>query len=81
MSLVNQTQALLAKMGVSDTYLGGDYAVHSPIDGSEIAKVALHSTDDAHTAIAQIQSCLYRMANHTCAQAWRIGAYFGRSTP
>ncbi len=53
MSLVNQTQALLAKMGVSDVYLSGDYAVHSPIDGSEIAKVALHSTDDAHTAITQ----------------------------
>lgn len=56
MSLLNQTHTLLAKMGVSPDDLTGDFAVHSPIDGSQIASISLHSTDNAAKTIATAKS-------------------------
>ena len=56
MSLADQTQALLAKMGVSLDTIKGGFSVHSPIDGSQIASIGLNSTDNAAKIISDAKS-------------------------
>lgn len=63
MSLANQTKQLLNKMGVSDAQLTGDFAVHSPIDGSQIASIGLNSVEQTLDAIGRAKSAFW---------AWRV---------
>lgn len=42
----------MSSMGVDESvYLNGDFAVHSPIDGSVIGKIALHNVSDVETQV------------------------------
>ncbi|MDO5651472.1 MAG: aldehyde dehydrogenase family protein [Moraxella sp.] len=51
-TLHSQTHELLSKLGVpAAAYQTGHYSVASPIDGSEIGRVHLHSIDDAKAQI------------------------------
>lgn len=50
-------QQYMTAMGVKDDqYQNGDFAVHTPTDGSVIGHVTLHSTDDVQTAVNDAKS-------------------------
>ncbi len=54
---------ILAANGLSDSEIsGGTLAVHTPIDGAEIARLKMHSGDDARATVAKAV---------TAFQAWR----------
>ncbi|GAA0315596.1 L-piperidine-6-carboxylate dehydrogenase [Psychrobacter aestuarii] len=53
-------QQYMSAMGVQDDhYQNGDFAVHTPIDGSVIGHVSLHSTDDVKTAVDNAKTAFH----------------------
>ena len=51
-----ETAAILRRLGVGSARLGGTLAVHSPIDGAEIARVVEQGPEDVAAAIGRAQA-------------------------
>jgi aldehyde dehydrogenase (NAD+) len=64
MDITKETAALLGRLGVNtDSIVGGDLAVHSPVTGEKIAALKSMSSAEANQAIEQA---------HDAFKAWRL---------
>jgi aldehyde dehydrogenase (NAD+) len=64
MDITKETAALLGRLGVNtDSIVGGDLAVHSPVTGEKIAALKSMSSAEANQAIEQA---------HEAFKAWRL---------
>ena len=63
MNITAETHAILQRLGVEPaSFTTGDLAVRSPLTGEEIARVALHSAEQATASVGRA---------HEAFQAWR----------
>src|SRR6266536_6554549 len=62
-SLVADTRAILARLGVDQLPADGDLTVHSPVTGGEIARLRSHSPGDVAEIVERAQAAFH---------AWRL---------
>ncbi len=58
--LRSETAAVLSRIGVAQPLDSGDLGITSPIDGTEIARLAAHSSDDVDAMVAAAKTAFFQ---------------------
>jgi aldehyde dehydrogenase (NAD+) len=76
-STVNLVSSLLDRLRIAGRATGGDLAVFSPVDGSQIGAVRMHSREDAAAAVGRAQDAFNAWRNVPAPRRGELIRIFG----